>query len=146
MAVPDQGFCAYVINGGNGKQVMGGWTYVPHGKAKLKKSSKEPQVTEQNPAYRLNGAVYGVYTDAGCKNLTGTLTTDENGMTQELTVSPGQYYIKEKSCPTGYALDDTVYPICVLSGQTAMIEVSDIPQKNPVSLILQKNGCRYREM
>ena len=135
-AVPDQGFCAYVINGGNGKQVMGGWTYVPHGKAKLKKSSKEPQVTEQNPAYRLNGAVYGVYTDAGCKNLTGTLTTDENGMTQELTVSPGQYYIKEKSCPTGYALDDTVYPICVLSGQTAMIEVSDIPQKNPVSLIL----------
>ena len=77
LAVPDQGFCAYVINGGNGKQVMGGWTYVPHGKAKLKKSSKEPQVTEQNPAYRLNGAVYGVYTDAGCKNLTGTLTTDE---------------------------------------------------------------------
>ena len=52
LAVPDQGFCAYVINGGNGKQVMGGWTYVPHGKAKLKKSSKEPQVTEQNPAYR----------------------------------------------------------------------------------------------
>ena len=50
LAVPDQGFCAYVINGGNGKQVMGGWTYVPHGKAKLKKSSKEPQVTEQNPA------------------------------------------------------------------------------------------------
>ena len=146
LAVPDQGFCAYVINGGNGKQVMGGWTYVPHGKAKLKKSSKEPQVTEQNPAYRLNGAVYGVYTDAGCKNLTGTLTTDENGMTQELTVSPGQYYIKEKSCPTGYALDDTVYPICVLSGQTAMIEVSDIPQKNPVSLILAKKGCRYREM
>ena len=141
LAVPDQGFCAYVINGGNGKQVMGGWTYVPHGKAKLKKSSKEPQVTEQNPAYRLNGAVYGVYTDAGCKNLTGTLTTDENGMTQELTVSPGQYYIKEKSCPTGYALDDTVYPICVLSGQTAMIEVSDIPQKNPVSLILQKKDA-----
>ena len=64
-------------------------------------------MTEQNPAYRLNGAVYGVYTDAGCKNLTGTLTTDENGMTQELTVSPGQYYIKEKSCPTGYALDKT---------------------------------------
>ncbi|MDE8701272.1 prealbumin-like fold domain-containing protein, partial [[Ruminococcus] lactaris] len=89
----------------------------------------------------LNGAVYGVYTDAGCKNLTGTLTTDENGMSQELTVSPGQYYIKETSCPTGYALDDTVYPICVFSGQTAMIEVSDIPQKNPVSLILQKKDA-----
>ncbi len=59
---------------------MGGWTYVPHGKAKLKKKFKRAQVTEQNPAYRLNGAVYGVYTDAGCKNLTGTLTTDENGM------------------------------------------------------------------
>ena len=40
--------------------------------SKTEEKFKEPQVTEQNPAYRLNGAVYGVYTDAGCKNLTGT--------------------------------------------------------------------------
>lgn len=71
----------------------------------------------------------------------GTLTTNSEGKAQldELTV--GTYYVKETSAAQGYALDDTLYPVEVRAGQTTPVSggsVSDLPQNNPISAIVQK--------
>ena len=38
----------------------------------------------------------------------------------------------------GYALDLNVYEVVVTGGQTATVHVQDIPQSDPVMIILQK--------
>ena len=57
----------------------------------LRKSSANPDITNGNPMYSLNGAQYGVYCDAGCTQLATTLTTDGNGNSNTVTLDPGTY-------------------------------------------------------
>ena len=64
-------------------------------------------------------AAYGLYADAECKQTAvSTLVTDKNGKgVFSDSVDVGKtYYIKEQTAPTGYELDDTVYPV-ITNGQ-----------------------------
>lgn len=110
----------------------------PKGSMQLQKVSAQTEVTDGSFCYSLEGAVYGVYTDGACTAQVGELVTDGNGQSGLLTVNAGTYYIKEKSAPRGYALDETVYTAEVLSGQTVQVHAKDIPQKNPVEILLRK--------
>ena len=110
----------------------------PKGDVQLQKVSAQTDITEGNSCYSLEGAVYGVYTDAGCTAQAGELVTDVSGKSGMLSVNAGTYYVKEKTSPRGYALDGTVYRVDVQAGQTAQVSVSDIPQKNPVEVLLKK--------
>jgi len=59
-------------------------------------------------------ATYGLYADAECKQTAvSTLVTDKNGKgVFSDSVDVGKtYYIKEQTAPTGYELDETVYPV-----------------------------------
>ena len=59
-------------------------------------------------------AAYGLYADAECKQTAvSTLVTDKNGKgVFSDSVDVGKtYYIKEQTAPTGYELDETVYPV-----------------------------------
>lgn len=59
-------------------------------------------------------ATYGLYADADCKQTAvSTLVTDTDGKGVFAdSVDVGKtYYIKEQVAPTGYDLDDTVYPV-----------------------------------
>lgn len=108
------------------------------GDAILVKSSANTQVTDDNPCYSLENAQYGIYSDEACETAVGTLVTDASGTSNTVSLVAGTYYVKETSAPTGYALDTETYQVTVKEGETANVEVSDIPQGNPVDVAAQK--------
>ena len=108
------------------------------GYVNLNKTSSNPEITNGNSYYSLAGAVYGVYTEWGCYNEVGRLTTDEWGNTNTLELNSGTYYIKEITAPTGYAMDYTTYEVVVTASQTTTVYVQDIPQSDPILIVLKK--------
>ena len=78
--------------------------------------------------YSIAGATFGIFSDQNCSNQIGTLTTNENGETNEVEVTAGTVYIKELSAPKGYKLDTTVRSLKVEAGKTATLNVSDVPK------------------
>lgn len=109
-----------------------------HGALKLKKVSANPELTEGNTCYSLEGAEFGVYSDEACQTLAGTLTTDKSGNSGELMVKPGSYWVKETKAPMGYALEPNAKKVEVAAGNTATVTFSDQPQGNPVEILLGK--------
>lgn len=79
------------------------------GKVTLYKSSSDETVTAGNSMYSLKGAKYGVYYDAGCSVLGGTITTDENGYGTTSGIYYGQVWVQEISSSPNYKLDETIY-------------------------------------
>ena len=119
----------------NGQQDIVWCEYAPReGYATLKKTSANTSLTSGNGNYSLAGAEYGVYSDAGCTQGVGTLTTRADGTSNTLKLKQGTYYVRENKAPTGYILDQTVRSITVTSGQTATLNVSDPPKTVEISL------------
>lgn len=117
---------------------------VEYGNVKLKKASANTQITNGNSCYDLAGAVYGVYSSRNNalndRNRLGTLTTKANGESNILySLEAGySYFVKELTAPKGYALDSTVYTISVKANKTNILSVTDIPQSDPVGVLLKK--------
>lgn len=59
----------------------------------------------------LADAKFGIYKDANCTQLIDVVTTNANGYAVSANVESGTYYVKELVAPTGYSLNDEVYPI-----------------------------------
>lgn len=72
-------------------------------------------------------AVYGLYSDSACASLYDKLTTNADGKgTFAKSVDVGKtYYIKEITAPTGYELDDTVYPV-ITNEENSTVETAVI--------------------
>ena len=73
-------------------------------------------------------AAYGLYADAeGKQTAVSTLVTDKNGKgVFSDSVDVGKtYYIKEQTAPTGYELDDTVYPV-ITNEENSTVETAVI--------------------
>ena len=73
-------------------------------------------------------ATYGLYADAECKQTAvSTLVTDKNGKgVFSDSVDVGKtYYIKEQTAPTGYELDETVYPV-IANEENSTVETAVI--------------------
>ena len=110
----------------------------PRGNIKVSKTSTKPEVTNGNTSYSLNGAVYGVYSDAACGNQVATLTTDQNGNSNEAQLNAGTYWVKEIQTPVGYAWNSKIYTATVRSGETVVVKASDTPTMNPIEILLKK--------
>lgn len=109
-----------------------------NGKVNLKKVSSDPEITDENSCYSLEGAEYGVYTDSACKNSVGTLKTKKDGTSNTLEVQAGIYYVKETKAPTGYLTDTEVYQVTVTAEQTATVNVTDIPGSDMLGIEIEK--------
>lgn len=72
-------------------------------------------------------AAYGLYADSACASLYDKLTTNADGKgTFAKSVDVGKtYYIKEITAPTGYELDDTVYPV-ITNEENSTVETAVI--------------------
>lgn len=72
-------------------------------------------------------AAYGLYSDSACASLYDKLTTNADGKgTFAKSVDVGKtYYIKEQIAPTGYELDDTVYPV-IATEENSTVETAVI--------------------
>lgn len=90
----------------------------------------------------LEGAVYGVYSDAACTKLIKSYTTDKNYQFETDYMRCGKtYYLKEITPPRGYLKNDKVYDI-VADGAKFTAEynsvekqVSEKPVKGDVAII-----------
>lgn len=129
LELPPEHFLAWKVetNGGT-TQELAFYTFdIPKGKLSLKKVSGNPSITEGNSDYSLAEAEYGVYSDSSCSDEVGYLVTDENGISNEIELEVGEYYVKELAAPKGYLLNETVEKVTVVAGETIQIETTDDP-------------------
>lgn len=103
----------------------------------LTKTSTNSGITNDNRSYSLAGAVYGVYSDAGCTQLVTTITTDASGKGTSETISQGDYWLKEITPSPGYQLDGEIYHV---TADTAEVNanVTEVPANDPVGITLTK--------
>jgi len=89
--------CGGYIYTGEGQDLGQFWAELNVGNAKVKKTTANEIVTNGNAMYSIVGATFGIFLDQNCSNQIGTLTTNENGDTNEVEVTAGTVYIKELS-------------------------------------------------
>lgn len=128
-------------NDGNliGYQRIGGIVRVKRsfsGALELRKNSGNPELSDDNPLYSLAGATYGIYDDK--EELVLKLITDETGFARANNLSVGVYTVKEITAPKGYALDLKAYGIEIHLNETSHLKVTDMPQNNPIDVIIRK--------
>lgn len=152
-ATPDGGGWFVVIDS-SGAPAVPGTPAVPYtqrtyttsvwaaiGSLKLYKASANPSLTDGNSCYRLEGIQYGVYTDEACTNQVGTLTCDASGATNQLDLAPGAYWVREIAASTegsGYAIDPNPHFVTVSAGETAVLNLTDMPQNDPGAMVARK--------
>lgn len=124
------------------------------GKLSIMKKSANPDITDNNPCYSLQGAEYGVYkTEADAKankNKVNTLTIGKYDSSEkykdwsnEIELEAGTYYVKETKAPKGYALNPNAVKVVIEAGKNTWLgEASsgfeDYPQSDPVGILLGK--------
>lgn len=139
LASPPAGFKVYfVTTNGGATQDLAFWEFEQKGSLQISKVSADESITKGNNYYKLEGAEYGVYSNAAATNLVATLKIDSTGWSQEIDLDAGTYYIKETKAPKGYAIDTKTYDVTVSSGSKTTKEFSDRPQTDPISIVLQK--------
>ena len=134
--VPDS-FKIFVLATAKTQNILS-YEYTPTGTVSLSKSSADTGITSGNSCYSLAGAVYGIYSDAGCSAQVTTLTTDAGGNAAAVSLNAGTYYYKELTAPAGYALDSSVQSFTVTAGQNTALSVSDTPTNDPVRISINK--------
>lgn len=121
------------------------WSPSIQGDVAISKTSASLSLTTNNASYTLEGAVYGVYSDASCTAEVARLETDASGKARSGKLDAGTYWIKEVSPSRGFALDPTVYTVSISAGSTAQLDVDEQPQRRPISLLLTKLDAQTHE-
>ena len=111
-----------------------GWRVIA-GHINLHKTSANPDITNGNDCYSLEGAEFTVYNGAGSP--VGTLVTNANGDTNTLELPEGTYTVRETKPPKGY-LAAPDQQVTVHGGQTTTVQVSDKPASDPMSILVGK--------
>lgn len=106
----------------------------------IQKASSNPDCSDNNSMYSLEGAQYDVYDTQG--QVVDTITTDENGYGCSHELLPGYYKVWERTAPKGYALDTQGHAVDVLAGDTQTLNVVDIPQNDPVKISVKKQDAQ----
>ena len=104
----------------------------------LKKTSANPDMTNNSRLYSLEGAKYGIYEG---DSLVQELTTDVNGYAKSSLLLEGKYTVKEISASKGYDVDQTSHGVTVTRGQTVTTNVTEKPKNDPVALTIVKNDA-----
>ena len=111
-----------------------GWR-VSAGHLNLHKTSANPEITDGNDCYSLEGAEFTVCNGVGSS--VGTLVTNANGDTNTLELPEGTYTVRETKTPKGY-LPAPDQQVMVRGGQTTTVQVADEPALDPVTVIVGK--------
>lgn len=144
-------FCALSISDGNSaSQTHGSWyqettdtlkysvEWMGFGYIDLKKTSANPDMTNNSSLYSLEGAKYGIYEG---DSLVQALTTDVNGYAKSSLLLEGKYTVKEISASKGYDVDQRSYGVTVTKGQTTTANVTEKPKNDPIGLEIVKNDA-----
>lgn len=148
-------FCALAISDGNSaSQTHGSWyqetsdtlkysvEWMGFGYIDLKKTSANPDMTNNSKLYSLEGAKYGIYEG---DSLVQELTTDVNGYAKSSLLLEGKYTVKEISASKGYKVDTESHSVTVTRGQTTTANVTEKPTNDPVAIQIIKNDIEKGE-
>lgn len=135
LPAPPESFRAFIVPGDASQTFAGSWYQVPNGFIELQKSSANTDISDKNGNYSLEGAKYGIYKG---EELVETLVTDKKGYAKSKELAEGSYTVKEISAPEGFAIDTSAHNVTVKAEGTSTVKVKDIPQNNPVKLLLKK--------
>lgn len=135
LPAPPAAFKAFMLKNTGGQDLAGSWYMEPVGWIEIQKSGVNTEITDGNSNYSLKGAKYGVYQG---ESLIATLTTDEKGYAKSGEIEEGSYTVKEISPSPGYAVDTASHNVNVVTDKISSLKVTEIPQNNPVELILNK--------
>lgn len=89
--------------------------------------------TDAENGSRLNGSVFGVYTNAACTQEAARLSLNTNGSATTGDLLAGRYYIKEITSPNGYVVNPQVYTADIVS-TTYTVTVPDQPVKGKITV------------
>ena len=118
----------------------------------LKKTSSNPNCSNNNPLYDLAGTQYTLYTDVNATNVAKTvsgsnavLTCNSAGNTNTLEMPIGTYYAKEMKAGKGYLKSDQILgPFILTAANTVdnpyVINTTDTPVDDPISVALTKTN------
>lgn len=115
----------------------------------LKKTSSNPNCSNNNPLYDLAGTTYTLYnatTNAVAKTISGNdaiLVCDSNGNTATLEMPLGTYYAKETAVGKGYLIKSEPLPQFELTAANTadnpyVINTTDRPTMDPITVALTK--------
>ena len=115
----------------------------------LKKTSSNPNCSNNNPLYDLAGTTYTLYnatTNAVAKTISGNdaiLVCDSNGNTATLEMPLGTYYAKETAVGKGYLINSDPLPQFELTAANTadnpyVINTTDMPTMDPITVALTK--------
>ena len=98
-------------------------TWVQYASVKVIKKDSKANV-------KLSGAVFGLYSDADCKNLITKLpATDANGeASAQIVKTQDTVYLKEITAPSGYRINATAYNVKLEVSKTTTVTVPDEEQ------------------
>ena len=111
-----------------------GWRVLA-GHINLHKTSANPDITNGNDCYSLEGAEFTVLNATG--QTMGVLRTNSNGDTNTLELPEGTYTVRETKPPKGY-LPAPDQQVTVHGGQTTTVQVQDKASFDPVMIALGK--------
>lgn len=132
---PPKSFRAFILPAADHQTVAGSWYEKPYGWIELYKSSANGSISDGNGNYSLKGAKYGIYQG---ETQVAVLTTDENGYAKSEELEEGSYTVREIEASPGFAIDTNGYDVTVESDVTATLKVQEVPQNNPIDIVLQK--------
>ena len=116
-------------------------TSEPTGGIEVEKSSSNTSVTDDNPLYTLEGAVFSVFSDEECAKKAAEIVTDKAGKGSVEGLYAGDYWVKETKPPAGYALDPTVHKVTVPAGGSVPFKAANEPQTNPIEVLIAKRDA-----
>lgn len=132
---PPKRFRAFILPADNHQTIAGSWYEKPYGWIELYKSTANGQVSDGNGNYSLKGAKYGIYQG---DSQVAVLTTNAEGYAKSGDLETGSYTIREIEASAGYAIDTKSYDVTVESEVTATVKVQEVPQNQPMDIVLQK--------
>ncbi|MGI6154223.1 MAG: SpaA isopeptide-forming pilin-related protein, partial [Christensenellaceae bacterium] len=139
--MPPESFEVFLYNvGSNTNQSLMSWEYTPTGNLEIQKESSDPSKTDKNECYSLEGAKFDVFN--GSNEKIGSITTDKNGKGKLEGIPAGSgYYLIETKPPKGYAESKVKIPFEIVSGETTIKKIKNIPQNDPIGILLKKQDA-----
>ena len=126
-------YSAYKISTGSGNQDLAlvfDEKYVDFKVSWIELATVEVMKKDSAADVNLAGAVFGIYSDADCKNLITTMPeTDSNGKSSATIVkTQDTVYLKEITAPKGYVVNTTAYNVKLVASKTTTTTVPDKEQ------------------
>ena len=85
-------------------------------KGSIKITKVDTEVDANQESIVLSGAIFGLYSDESCENLSAQKTTVSDGTCTFDNLEAGTYYVKEISAPAGYQLNPEVFTFVIGPG------------------------------